>query len=140
MAARFSEGQALTIEKASALRARLVELAEIELHAYEPLLEVLRLPREDPARAERVAAARSRAAESPLGIARATEEVAELASELARTGNPNLEGDALAGRILAEAACRAAARLVELNLPDGEADPRVSEALQLAERARELPD
>jgi formiminotetrahydrofolate cyclodeaminase len=62
--------------RAAELREELLELGERELHAYAPVIEALRLPREDPLRAEQVAAARSRAAESPLAVARAAAEVA----------------------------------------------------------------
>ena len=135
MAARFSDAEARVIERAAGLRARLLELAEVELHAYEPVLEAMRLPRDDPTRAARLSVARAQAALSPLEIARAGHEVAALAAELVRSGNRNLEGDTNTGRLLAKAACRAAARLVELDLDD-DSDPRVTEARQLAE----MPD
>ena len=43
-------------------------------------------------------------------------EVATLAADVAETGNRNLEGDALAGSLLAEAAARSAATLAQLNV------------------------
>ena len=148
MAARFTLAReasadvhtrtALVLERARELLDRLLALGEIELHAYEPVLEALRLPREDPDRSRRVAAARSAAAQSPFEIVAATAELAGLAAELAHTGNPNLEGDALTACALAEAACSAATRLVEINLPEEEGDPRVAQAQELARRAQEL--
>ena len=48
MAASFAEGAVEPFERAGQLRTRALELAEIELHAYEPVLEALRLPREQP--------------------------------------------------------------------------------------------
>lgn len=135
MAARFAgEHEPLA---ATELRALLLELADAELRAYQPLLAALRLPREDPARPERVAAARTEATAPPLEIARACSELAALGARLVLTGNPNLEGDALAGCLLAESACRAAARLVEINLLEDPEQPRVREARELAERALE---
>jgi len=118
--------------RAALLRERAVELAEIELHAYEPVLAALRLPREDPERATRIEAAENEASRSPLAIAEVGAELAELAAELARTGNPNLSGDAVAGALLAEAGAQAAARLVAINLTGGSA---VEEAAEFARRA-----
>jgi methenyltetrahydrofolate cyclohydrolase len=121
--------------RAGELRARALELAEEELHVYGAVLAVLREPADAPGRAERLEAALSDAADSPLAIARAAAEVAELAAEPARSGNRHLRGDAVAGALLAEAACTAAARLAEINLADRPRDPRRTEASELAERA-----
>ncbi len=132
MAAAFSPDREESARRARELRARALELAEIELHAYEPVLEALRLPRGDPARADRVQDARDTASRSPLAIARVGAELAGLAADLARTGNQNLAGDAIAGAVLAEAAAQAAARLVAINLSEG---PAVSEATGFADRA-----
>jgi formiminotetrahydrofolate cyclodeaminase len=110
-----------------------LQLAEHELTAYAPVLEASRLPKEDPARAEKLDGALSDAADSPLEIARVAAEVAQLASELAATGNCSLEGDANAGAELARAACRAAARLVEINLAAHPDDPRLAQARKLVE-------
>jgi methenyltetrahydrofolate cyclohydrolase len=132
MAAAFSPDREESARRAGDLRARALELAEIELHAYEPVLEALRLPRDDPARADRVQDARDTASRSPLAIARLGADLAGLAADLARTGNQNLAGDAIAGAALAEAAAQAAARLVAINLGEG---PAVSEATEFAQRA-----
>jgi formiminotetrahydrofolate cyclodeaminase len=129
-------------ERMAAMRARAGELREValalaeeELHVYEAVLDVLREPAEEPGRAERLDAALSDAADSPLAVARTAAEVAELAAETARTGNRHLRGDAIAGALLAEAACAAAARLAELNLAGRPGDPRRDEAIKLPERA-----
>jgi formiminotetrahydrofolate cyclodeaminase len=137
MAASFAPGREAAAHRAGELRARALALAEIELHAYEPVLEALRLPRDDPERAGRVSAARIEASRSPLEIAQAGAEVAELAAELAHSGNDNLAGDAIAGALLAEAGAQAAARLVAINLTDG---PTVDRAAELAARARAARD
>ncbi|HEY8584065.1 MAG TPA: cyclodeaminase/cyclohydrolase family protein [Capillimicrobium sp.] len=133
MAARFA-GDGAAAERAGQLRAEALELGERELSSYAPVLEALRAPREDPARAERVAAALSDAADAPLAIARAAAETAAIAGRLARDGKPSLVGDAAAGEELARAACRAAARLVEINLARADGDPRRGEAAELAAR------
>ena len=93
------------------------------------------LPADDPARADRVRAALSAAAQAPLDVAEVACEVAELAAELARGGRPSLEGDAATAALLAEAATRAAVRLVELNLAAAPDDLRLRAAREYAARA-----
>jgi methenyltetrahydrofolate cyclohydrolase len=115
---------------AAALRARAVELADAELHAYEPVLEAQRSGDR-----ELAAAALSRAADSPLDIARAAAEVAELGASVAASGKEALKGDALVGVVLAEAACRAAGQLVRINLAGAPGDPRLAELSGLERRA-----
>jgi methenyltetrahydrofolate cyclohydrolase len=132
MAANFADGHDDAFARAGELRTRALQLAEIELHAYEPVLEALRLPRDDPERPARVSATQTEASKSPLEVARVGADVAELAADLARGGNPNLTGDAIAGALLAEAAAQAAARLVAINLTEG---PVVEEAAGHAARA-----
>jgi methenyltetrahydrofolate cyclohydrolase len=133
MAAAFAPDRGQVRERAGELRTRALELADTELHAYEPVLEALRRQRADPGRDARINSARSKASQSPLEIANVGSEVAELAAEVARTGNRNLAGDAIAGALLAEAAAQAAARLVEINLSDG---PAVTAAAEFARRAQ----
>ena len=131
MAARFAGDLGLA-HHVRELRARALELAEIELHAYEPVLDALRLSRHDPERVARLDAARTGASQSPLEVAQLAAEVAEMAADIVRAGNPNLAGDAIAGALLAEAAAQGAARLVAINLADG---PMVSQAAEFAGRA-----
>jgi formiminotetrahydrofolate cyclodeaminase len=125
--------------QAKTLRRRLLELAEADADAYEPVIAALRMPERHPLRERRLDEARSNAADVPLEAAEASATIAELAAEAARVGNEHLTGDAITGALLAEAGCRAAARLVEINLA-GRADPRqarVSEAVRRAGAARE---
>ena len=125
--------------EAKTLRRRLVELAEADAEAYEPVLAALRMPERHPLRERRLEEAQSNAAEVPLEAAEASAVIAELAAEAARVGNVHLTGDAITGALLAEAGCRAAARLVEINLA-GRDDPRqarVGEAVRRAAAARE---
>jgi formiminotetrahydrofolate cyclodeaminase len=122
-------------ERAAALRERALELAEADLGSYAPVLEAQRLPADDPERPERLRAARSEASTVPMEIAELGCEVAELAAGAARGGRRSLEGDATAGALLAEAAARAAVRLVELNLAEQADDPRLAAARELAARA-----
>lgn len=134
MAARFG-GLEPAVARAGALRAEAMRLGEADLAAYAPVLEALRLPREDPARAERLRAASSAAAEVPLAVAEAAAEVGALARSVAEDGRPALRGDALAGADLAAGAARAAARLVEINLDGAPGDPRVARAREAVVRA-----
>jgi formiminotetrahydrofolate cyclodeaminase len=122
-------------ERAAALRERALELAEADLGSYAPVLAAQRLPADDPERPERLRAARSEASTVPMEIAELGCEVAELAAGAARGGRRSLEGDATAGALLAEAATRAAVRLVELNLAEQADDPRLAAARELAARA-----
>jgi methenyltetrahydrofolate cyclohydrolase len=135
MAARFTPGREHVVSEAGALRSRLLELGERELGAYEPVLEAFRLDPGDPEREARLLATLSNAADSPLEIARAAAAVASLGADLALTGNTNLSGDAITGTLLAEAACRAAARLTEINLARVPSDPRLDEAAELTRQA-----
>jgi methenyltetrahydrofolate cyclohydrolase len=120
---------------ATQLRRRLVELAEQDAEGYEPVIVALRLPPQHPKRERMLDQARSAAAEVPLAIAEAAAEVAELASEAARTGSEHLEGDSVTGAMLAEGACRASARLVEINLASRPDDPRLPRAAAAVRRA-----
>lgn len=142
MSARFSRkdwGDAGGIvAQANALQARAGPLARADADAYEAALSELRAPRDWPEgdRDAAIGSALSRAADVPLAIAETAADVAELGALVARRGNPNLTGDATAAVILAEAAARAAANLVAINLATTPGDDRVARAENLAEAAR----
>jgi len=136
MAARFA-GEWDLAHRARDQRTRALELAEIELNAYEPVLAALRLPREDPERPARLVAARTDASQSPLEVAQLGAEVAEMAADIAVGGNPNLAGDAIAGALLAEAAAQAGGKLVAINLLAG---PQVDQAAVFTAQARAARD
>jgi len=120
---------------AGELRAAAVDLAERELHCYGDLLAARRLPDGEPARERRIAEANREAIAAPLELCRCAALAAELGAELARDGNRNLAGDAICATLLAEAACQAAARLVQLNVDSVTDDPRALEAGALAASA-----
>lgn len=123
--------------EAEGLRAAASELAERDLASYVPLLEALRLPLDDPARAQLIPEASALAAEVPLQTARLGATVARLGADVALDGNAQLRGDAVAGTLLAEAGCRAAACLVRLNLRDAAPeDGRLRELEALVDAAR----
>ena len=126
-------------KQATQSRRRLVALAENDGQNYEPVLAALRLPEQHPERGARLDEARSNASEAPLAIAETAADVAELAAETARVGSEHLRGDAITGALLAEAASRAAGRLVEINLA-GRDDPRLHRMADATRRASAARD
>jgi methenyltetrahydrofolate cyclohydrolase len=114
MAARFGDGTGA--ERADGLRAAVAPLADADAAAYRGYLAAVRRPRDDPGRADAIAAARQEAIAVPARIAELAGAVAELAADLARTGNPNLHGDATAALHLAAASATTAAELIAANV------------------------
>jgi formiminotetrahydrofolate cyclodeaminase len=138
MAARFGDGTGA--ERADTLRAAVAPLADADAAAYRSYLAATRLPRDDPGRAGAVAAARQEAIAVPARIAELAGEVAELAADLARTGNPNLHGDATAAVNLAAAAATTAAALIAANVGDGAGAGELDRARAVASAARRLAE
>jgi methenyltetrahydrofolate cyclohydrolase len=144
MVARFStaewEDAAGAVAQAEALRARVLPLADEDARAYESVLVARRLPTElEPeARDAALGRALSRAADVPLAIAEAALDIASLAAEVTERGNPNLRGDVVTAALLAEAAVRATANLVEINLATREDDERLARAREVVEMARRI--
>ena len=134
MTAAFADVEA-SVSRARALGADLLESGERELTSYRPVLEALRMDRNDPSRARRLNEALSDASEAPLAIARASAEVAERAAEVVARSKRAVAGDAIAGVLLAEAATQAAAELVEINLGRRPGDARLDEVAELRSRA-----
>ena len=124
-------------ERARVLRERALRLAERELSAYLPVLEASRLPADHPDRGDRLRAALSEAATTPLAIAEAAAETADIGMEVVRGSNPRVRGDAVTGVVLAEAAAAAAAGLVEINLEGLGEEDRVAGARDARRRAGE---
>lgn len=123
--------------QAEALRSRTSPLAQADADAYAAAVERLDEPRDpDPDRRDfQLGRALDAAAVVPMRIAAAAADIAVLAAEVAERGNPNLRPDATGAALLAEAAARTAAHLVEVNLAVGPDDPRVREANAHAETA-----
>jgi formiminotetrahydrofolate cyclodeaminase len=126
MAARFSsrhlDDPERLIAEADRLRAEALRLAAQDAEAYGAVLAAYRLSKDSVDRAALIKAALERAAEVPLAIAKVGATLASLGSLTAAKGNPNLQGDAFVAVILADAATRSAARLVELNVSLGDLD------------------
>ena len=144
MASRFSREQwedaAGAVAQAEALKSRLLPLADEDAQAYENVLLALRMPKDvdEEVRDAAIGDALSRAADVPMAIAEACVDVATLACELGQRGNPNLHGDAAAAVFLSEAAVRASANLVEINLATREGDERLDRARDLVETVRRI--
>ena len=117
MAASFASARGLEQVQARAheLRGRVSGLAHADGEAYGVVLEALRMP-PGPERHARLDAAVAGAIACPMQVLEIASEVATLAADIAETGNRNLEGDALAGALMAEAAARSAATLAQLNV------------------------
>jgi formiminotetrahydrofolate cyclodeaminase len=117
MAAAFDSGSRLDDVGARAheLRGKVAALAAADGRAYALVLDALRIPA-GAERTLRLDAAVLGAIECPMLMLEIAAEVATLAADLAERGNRNLEGDALAGALLAEASARSAATLAQLNV------------------------
>jgi methenyltetrahydrofolate cyclohydrolase len=125
--AHFADASKLAT-RSNSLRTSTAPLAQADAIAYGRVLSARR--------EGNVHDALSQAADVPLAVAEAGAEVAEISSRLAREGNPNLEGDAIAAALLAEAAVRATARLVRINLSSTSfEDGRLARAEELVEAA-----
>ncbi|MHA6620734.1 cyclodeaminase/cyclohydrolase family protein [Pseudonocardia sp. DLS-67] len=142
MAARFGDGPAAerAAERADELRSLAAPLADADAAAYGGFLAAVRLPRDEPGRAAAVRRAREDAIAVPVAIAGVAGEVAELAADLVRNGNPQLRGDAAAAVHLAAAAAATAAELIAANVKGEQGVAERDRARGLAVVARRLAD
>lgn len=115
--------------QAEALRARLSPLCQSDADALDAALTQLE---EKGAGDEALGEALSRAASVPLRITEAATDVAELAAQVAAAARDDVRADASAAALLAEAAARTGAKLVEVNLATLESDERLEKARRLA--------
>ena len=125
--------------QAEHLRGRVAPLVQLDAELYEEALVTLRLPRytEAEVRSAAIRGALERAAEAPLLIAEAAADAACLAADVAERGTADRRGDAVAAALLAEAAARAAATLVAVNLVVSPEDYRVARSETAASTATE---
>jgi methenyltetrahydrofolate cyclohydrolase len=122
MCARFSgDDQADLARLADGLRVRAIELAQADLAVYAAYVRARSAGRD-----HEVAAALDETIRVPLEMAEVAAELVELADGLARSGNPNLRGDATAAVLIGAAAARAGAVLVCENLAGTASDPRLA--------------
>lgn len=118
-------------EEAASLQRRALELCQEDSVAVAALLAAGNLAGFEEGDAGAHAEAVIRAATVPAELAELGAAVTNLAARLAAQGNPNLLGDAVAAAIIAEAATRAAAGLVTIDL-GSLADPALSGRAELA--------
>jgi glutamate formiminotransferase/formiminotetrahydrofolate cyclodeaminase len=128
------------VERAEALRLRLMHLGDEDAAAFNAVSAAYALAKEPEApRKAAIQKALMGAARVPLETLRAAREVAALAARAAEAGNRNAVSDAGVGALLAGAAARGAAYNVRINaagMPDpAEAAPLVAEARRLIEEA-----
>lgn len=125
MASRCSRdlaGAAETFDEADTLRAQAMVLAARDGPSYAAVLAAT----DDAQRRGALAAA----TEVPRDVVRLAARVAELADRVAGHGNPNLEGDAVTGLLLADAAARSAGYLVQLNGQAGSLGPDLTDEVR----------
>ena len=129
MCARFSAGdqdspvQRADVQRADELRARAAFLAQSDPAVYADYVRARRSGHGDD-----IAAALDEAIRVPLEMAEVAAELAVLALRLARSGNPNLRGDATVAVLMGAAAARAGAALVAENLAGTGSDSRLARA------------
>jgi len=138
MAARFSVPQVGDAEElaiqADQLRHRAAALVDEDARAYQAVLDTRR---GCGAGSNTAREAVQYAAIVPLQICELAGEIATLAARLATDGNLNLRGDAITAALLAEAAARSAASLVQINIAAGAPDAGLSSrAARAASQAR----
>ena len=145
--ARLSERQlaagraAELTQEAEQIRGSAASLIDEDPRAYAHVLKARRRQdeqRQDPAAAAaRLATALSEAADVPMRLVELAVPVSAIAATLADEGNQALRGDALAAGLLAQAAARAAAYLVRINLTAEPGDVRLARVDSLLARIDE---
>ncbi|MDR3076927.1 MAG: cyclodeaminase/cyclohydrolase family protein [Synergistaceae bacterium] len=120
---KFAESREFMTEmhKASeSLMSRLIELMNEDTEAFNEYMAALKMPKssdsEKSARKSAIATASLRITEVPLATLELSAKVAALAARATELGNPNAASDAGSAALLAEAAGRAAAYNVRINL------------------------
>ena len=141
MAARFSRGSwadaSTTVAQAEALRRRALQLAREDAEALDAVLAARASP-VDPrpeARDFHLGRTLARAADAPLAIGETACDVALLAAQVADQGDAELRPEAATAALLAHAAARTAAHLVEINLASAPDDDRGRRVLDLVRTA-----
>ncbi|MDR3321460.1 MAG: cyclodeaminase/cyclohydrolase family protein [Synergistaceae bacterium] len=108
-------------DKSERLRSEFAALADDDTESFNAFMAAMKMPKDtDEKKASRKRAmeeASKGATEVPLRTLESCVKLAELAAEAVKFGNPNAASDAGSAALLAEAAGRAAAYNVRINLP-----------------------
>jgi glutamate formiminotransferase/formiminotetrahydrofolate cyclodeaminase len=109
------------VETSEQLRTKSLALMDDDVTSFNAYMAALKMPKETDgqksARAAELEKTAKRAAEVPLAILELCAKAAELAVQAAEYGNPNTATDAGSAAVFAEAAGKAAAYNVRINLP-----------------------
>jgi glutamate formiminotransferase/formiminotetrahydrofolate cyclodeaminase len=134
------------LKRAESLRLSLTAAVDDDALAFEAVMQAFKLPKgtteEEEKREQAIVQATLQAALVPLGVARQTVEVLELAVEVVATGNLNAISDGASGAAQARAALDGAGynvRINALNLKDrSKTDPLLKELSELQRKADTL--
>lgn len=124
-------------DRAHALRAAALELADLDAAAYGNVLAVQRR-RDEPGHPQRLRQALADAADPLVRIIETAREVAGLAAGALADARGGVRGEAITALVLAESVARAGVPLVELNLAGNPQDPRRAQVRETAAAAADL--
>jgi glutamate formiminotransferase/formiminotetrahydrofolate cyclodeaminase len=115
------EKMASVVETSEQLRIKSLALTDEDIESFNAYMTAVRMPKETDAqksaRASELEKTAKRAAEAPLSVLELCAKATELAVQAAEYGNPNTATDAGSAAVFAEAAGKAAAYNVRINLP-----------------------
>lgn len=125
-------------ERGQDIKDRLLQLVDEDTHAFNRILDAVRMPKgsdaERTARSEAMTAATKNAIDVPLRIMRTAVEAFDLLEAMAKDGNPNSISDAGVGALCARTAVRGAYLNVLINMDGLEDDEYVRSTRDEAER------
>ncbi|MDR3165246.1 MAG: cyclodeaminase/cyclohydrolase family protein [Synergistaceae bacterium] len=133
------EKMASVVEMSEQLRMKSLALMDEDVESFNAYMAALKMPKETDAqksaRASELEKTAKRAAEAPLSMLELCAKTAELALHAAEYGNPNTATDAGSAAVFAEAAGKAAAYNVRINLSGIKDEAFTAQAGERMERA-----
>lgn len=128
--AQYEDDLHRILEQSETIRERLLDLAEEDARAFEPLSKAYAIPKDDPKRAETLEEATLRAVNPPLHMMEEICRSIELLEEMLEKGSVIMVSDVGCGALLAAAALESASLNVFIN----------TKSLKDREKAQELDD